>query len=220
MNPDNLDNPESSHYSLERELRGSVGLMLLKPDTINLGVEEFIINLVTTNMIGRGGQLSIVKMIDGITDDQLQYIYPTLAPHYFRALSKLMIEQPSVLLVFVSSSANNEGERIDLWEALTAIKGKVDPTRSKGFNEGVRSAIPIPGRIGTFNRISSILQSGEDLSETEYLELVQNLAHTPENIHEFAGLLQLLSLEEITELASEIQVTISLLPIYLQRRGL
>ncbi len=163
-----------------------IGAILLKPDAVELGVDDFITELVSKRMlIEASASLEVAAPLCNLTKEQTRRIYPTLDPNYFEGHAANFLSGISIALFYVG----NSGE-VNLWQLLKKIRGKI--TLGDGFEHSIRASIPLPGKREKYNELSKKLKNKEPLCLEDYMSLSENLAHVPENIFEFDGLLSLI----------------------------
>ncbi len=163
-----------------------IGAILLKPDAVDLGVDEFITDLVSRRMLTEAGaSLEVAASLFNLTRKQTQKIYPTLDLNYFEGHTANFLSGTSIALLYVGN-----GGEVNLWQLLHKIRGKI--TVDEGFEHSIRASIPLPSKRERYDELTKKLKNEEPLCLEDYMSLSENLAHVPGNMCEFSGLLSLI----------------------------
>lgn len=190
-------------------LQKHVGLMLIKPDAINLGIGEDIINHVTQIMYPNAN-LTGVYIIDNITVEQIPIIYPELPSDGYEIVYEYLTSGPCILFGFTS-----DNEESNLLNTMKKIKGpRLIDWRDEyfeyrpGITSFIRATIPVPGTEMLYKRvIEKILLKRNDptirFTDDEFKIYCQNLVHSPDNFKEMFGLLSLVSENEKKEMLGD-----------------
>lgn len=169
-----------------KKLPYKIGAMLLKPDAIELGVDEFITELVSRRMlIEAGARLEVAAPFFNLNREQTRKIYPALDSNYFEGHAANFLSGTSIALLYVGNT-----DRVNLWRLLYEIRGKL--TVGEGFEHSIRASIPLPSKREKYDKLSVKLRNNTSLCLEDYMSLSENLAHVPENVCEFGGLLSLI----------------------------
>lgn len=201
-----------SRIDLSR-LQTKLGAMLIKPDAVNLGVAEPIIAHVSKKLYEEQiGTISGVYLIDGIPISMVPILYPSLPVDGCETVSQYLSDGMCVLAFFEGSG------NVDMWAEMTKLKGRrmndwsiEELGGAVGLNNFIRAMLPVPGtRDKYFPVIDKIILKKRDKSarftDAEFQIYCRNLVHTPDNIDEFCGLLELISDEQKRELLTSIAV--------------
>ncbi len=179
----------------ERNLRHSLGIMLIKPDALEEGIAEVLIDYTHQKLKAKVADIELTGaiLIPFFNERQVKKIYPDLDDRFINAFNAFYKEGPLVVVFWSSNSAQQ-----DLWSLLRTIRGKVN--QGSGLEDSIRSIIPLPG-LGRRERYEEITRKLEnrDLNDEDYIELCKTLVHVPEDIKEFAGLLLSIDQPEIIE---------------------
>lgn len=174
-------------------LKKRCGLLMIKPDAINLGVEEYVIAEFCSRLQGKAS-LDLVEVITITSEKQVQNIYPHASQNLLSFIVPNLLNQRVILVSFNCKSNTN------LWKDLSAIKGPNPKRWSVAMHEGdtrphffIRGWLPVPGSSPVWKKIIAKIKGGDELTQQEYLIYCQNLVHTPDTIQEFEGLLSLSS---------------------------
>ncbi len=180
----------------EQIIEKSFGLALIKPDSVDLGIDEFIADYMSDRMKKEAySDLVGGFVVDSISEKQLRLIYPNLNDSYFKGNLRLF-RNPSALLVFTTFKYNYDSP--NLWEAIIKIKGHVDiDKRGQGFRSTIRGAIPIPGTLTQCDTFVRNRKNSIELTDEEYYQLSRNFVHSPANLEEILGLSMLMSDDEL-----------------------
>jgi hypothetical protein len=189
----------------EAYLRTTLGLLLIKPDALALGVEDYIIHYVDESLRNeKAGSLNGVYIIQ-IKDKDVRNIYATVKRPLSPVLKAYLTEDVSVLVTF-----KGDGKK-DIWQKVSQLKGKRLLDRSEneldngmGWLKGIRNAIPIPGTrelyVPVFERVKQIQKDPKvRFTEEEYNQFSRNLVHTPDDLVEAFALLSLLNKNDIDD---------------------
>ncbi len=187
---------------IENELRTKVGLVLIKPDAIELGIEEFLVDYLQTKLQNEaelnGGYFVSIKQED------LNGIYSAAKMYTSQAVVNYITSGTSILISFRGFG------KTDIWARLNQLKGKKLINRNGeeldgpiSWERGVRNAIPIPSTKKEYLPVfDKIKKYGEEatvhFTDFEFGTYVKNLLHTPDNLMEFYSLLKLLKPDEIS----------------------
>lgn len=184
---------KENHIPLtEDTLRTHCGATLLKPDSVALGIEAFLIDYISQQMQAKASaELAGVMLIENMSKQQVGQIYPSIEEGYFKACCDILADSPSIAMIFVGND-----QQTDLWATLKQIRGKVN--KGSGFRDSVRAALPIPGDYARYNRVALALHRGS-FTHSDYIDASANLMHVPEDIHEFAGLMEVINDPDLFE---------------------
>lgn len=169
---------------VEGFMRHKFGCMLFKPDAISTGSEDFFMNLVINRMMQKGIILKGVTILDSLSREQVGNLYPDLGEDYFNAYSRIYTTNKMILLVFESRTGTS-----DVWKDLLLSRGVIGD--DKHGLRSIRSFIPLPGRDTKFKEIGDRIKS-KSLQSEDYDFLAENLAHVPESLPEFCGIINLI----------------------------
>lgn len=185
------------YEEVEHRLRHRFGFMILKPDAIELDIFEYLIYIVTSRMLPKANLDSMI-LLEPISQEDLGYMYPQLEERYFWGHC-ISFQKPSILLIY-----RGQGSETDLWRELKDIRGKIHPRNRQlfGIKDSVRGIIPLPGDIQTFVEVTERIQLGT-VTRNDHIWMSRNLAHVPENLTEVAGVLRLLSHEQLQTISLE-----------------
>jgi len=179
-------------FCCESQLK-TVGLVIIKPDAIDLGIEEYLIARLCQQLLDVAylDHVQIVKIVDQIA---VRKIYPAIEAEVYPILESNLVGREVVVLSF-SSFANDQ---IDLWSRLKGVKGKSmwnwdeEMWRGKrGIETSVRGCLPVPGSDPSWRSIVPKVRNHQWMTTEEFTVYSQNLIHTPETLLEFAGVLDL-----------------------------
>lgn len=184
----------------EEFLRRNTGLVFIKPDAVQLGVAEEIIDYIATRVYVEGmGILDKVCIIQLKSEDVLA-IYPEITDRAVETVTDYLTEDVSILVTFKGN------QKDDIWQFLEDLRGKrlLDRTfeeleNAGGIKTGVRDIIPIAGTRdlykGVFDKLK-LRQLGKEPSFTdgEFKIYCRNLIHIPDRVTEAVALLKLLTL--------------------------
>lgn len=181
------------HTEFEQHLRSTLGVMLMKPDALEVGIVEELIDYTYTRLqtIVPNIELAGAILIPSFNEAEVEKIYPDLEDKY-RDAFKIFYKQGPLVAVFWSSDSTPQ----DLWIILKTLRGKI--TEGFGLNDSIRSIIPLPGNRERYEEITKKIES-EELNSDDYIELCRSLVHIPENIKEFAGLFLSIDQSEIID---------------------
>lgn len=190
---------EDQLQNLDR-LRTTTGFCLLKPDAVELDVAEFIIAHLAKVMYTQfNAELGLVidLQLGGARDLACVYPkYPIFKPQARESMLAYFTSAPSIFITF---HTRDEVPQVDLWEALSVIKGRVmwhwtvdQLLGCANVDDFVRALVPLPGTRDVFAPIMQKIIEGRDLTDDEYFHYIQNLIHTPETAEEVKGLIGLL----------------------------
>lgn len=103
---------ESNNPENGLQLSSILGFVLLKPDCIERGVAEFVIDRYQQEAFKSADyELAGVDFIEPMSEEQVRRMYPTLADIYMSATIENYTQNSTVLLTFVG---NRPG--LDIWE--------------------------------------------------------------------------------------------------------
>jgi nucleoside diphosphate kinase len=193
----------------ENYLKTKLGLLLIKPDAVQLGIVEEIIDFVTHEAhFSKTAQLNGVYIIN-LQKPDIPLIYASVQTGVGEILKEYMTENICVLVTFKGN------KRVDLWKFLHDIRGKrlMDRTPEElqqGISKinGIRDWIPLPSTRksyeNAFQKLEKRFIAGDKskdipFTDEEYRIYCRNLVHVPDNLQEVFALLQLLERREIEE---------------------
>lgn len=179
----------------------SIGAILITPDAFRFHVVEQIIDI-TRLSLQRNTSASIrlvgSKEFPYLSSRQVEAIYPTLPEHYLNAFKRALGFNPSRLVLF--ENTNHWSEPVDLFWHINTIKGKVIPHKREDtpleFGRSIRGAIPLSGDRERYEYIDRRIDEG-NLTDDDYFLMTNHLLHSPDDLPELAGLLQLLTFEDM-----------------------
>lgn len=189
----------------EQFLRTNLGLFLVKPDAIKLGIAEEIINYaieqVHDNQKGEINGIYIVQL----GKDDVPKVYSTVKREIGEVLIDYLTEDVSVLVTFKGNKKD------DLWEFLRNMRGKrlMDRTEeeldnSGGIQTGIRDILPVPSTRQLYRNAFEKLKlrrkdSTIPFTDEEYRVYCRNLVHAPDDLREGCALLKLINQEELEQ---------------------
>lgn len=167
---------------LEHDLRQTVGVVLIKPDAIENDLTQIIIDNIYSKLQKDVPDIEVedVVVMDSLEPQEVKDIYPDLDQTYLRAHQDFFEKGPLVAVFFSS-----DGSKKDIWDLLTKARGKIG--EGSGLEDSIRGILPLPGERDRFNELSGKLKTGQTV-DSDYAEIIRNLAHVPDNMREFAGL--------------------------------
>ncbi len=193
---------------LEEEFVHRFGVVLIKPDAIALGVDEFIIGRLTQELYeSKTGILQGVYEV-GVKKMDIPYIYPSIPKEDYAVIEDYLSEGSSILLTYRGSGRSNLQDRIN------EIKGKrlgdwsiEELEGANGFGNSIRGMIPVPGTIEQFEPVIKRIKLKKidpsiRFSDAEYRIYCRNLIHSPNDCLETLSLLRLLSQQQLIEVLS------------------
>ena len=181
--PKQLENLET-----EEALKHKFGFIMLKPDAVEFGVKEFLIDHIIKVLKKKKVFLRGIVNIPPISEHRTANLYPDVNDNYFRAYAESYAENDKFVLVFESSDIG-----IDIWAEMLKLRGTIGNGTS--IEDSIRSIIPLPGQEEKFYEIRDRIKSGI-LTHEDYKHMAKNLVHVPDNIAEFAGVLSIIPEEE------------------------
>jgi len=181
----------------ETKLRHNLGLMLVKPDAIEAGIAEELIDHAHRKLKDGVPDIELLgaAIVPSFNDADVDKIYPDLHGEFKQALKSFYKQGPSIA-VFWSSKSGTQ----DIWAQLIKIRGKI--TVGYGLDDSIRSIIPLPGHKERYEETTNKLQSG-NLDFDDYIELCKSLVHVPQNMKEFTGLFLSINEEDINDILHE-----------------
>lgn len=187
---------------VESELRQRIGFVLIKPDAIELGIDDFVINYLQSSLQAHA-ELNGIYVVK-VKQENVKGIYSAAKMYESAAVINYVTSGNSIVATFSGNGL------VDLWATLKNMKGKklIDRTDeelegSMGWRKGIRNAIPIPSTKTdykpVFEKIKEYkLEATNYFTRTEFDTFVKNLVHTPDNLMEFYSLVKLLKPKEIS----------------------
>lgn len=95
----------------------NIGLLLIKPDAIKLGIEEYIIGEFCQRLQGKA-ELDFVQKKVLRSRTQINLIYPDMIDtNIYRYLENNLLHQTTIVASFVGN------REIDIWSEMSKIKG-------------------------------------------------------------------------------------------------
>lgn len=200
-------NVRKSEY--ESYLRRNLGMILIKPDSVKLGIAENVIDFAISKVQESGiGEINGVYIVQ-INKQDIAEIYSTVKAGVGEVLKNYMTEDLSVLLTFKGNGND------DIWDFLHSIRGKrlMDRTPEEldsgmAMKNGIRDWIPLPSTRNkyksSFETLKERYRRGDksniiNFSDADYSIYCQNLVHVPDDLREIVALLQLLNQDEIIQ---------------------
>lgn len=177
----------------------SLGAMMIKPDAMSsASVLADVRQKIFESINKYGGEVVGEKLINRLTDQQIEAIYPLMSNDDYRDLKDYLQSGPVTIIVIKLPL----GIR-DIFPTINAIKGpRVGDRSTDRLYEGrredlaIRDLIPLPGDEHRYNKlISTILRKRYDpshrFSSEDYSYYSRNLVHTPDNTIELKGVLDI-----------------------------
>lgn len=174
----------------ESILRERLGIALIKPDAVELGIAEYIIDFLNYKMITLAeAELSGVFIISDLDYEIVRKIYPKSPEHKISTVFEQFRGHEGLIIIY-----KGYGHKQDLWKLLRELRGESLFYRTEVGIErgGIRGIIPVPSTGDNFRVIQNKLNRGEELTRDELRTYHANLMHTPENFDEFLGLASLI----------------------------
>lgn len=184
----------TGYKEYETNLRRSLGIMLMKPDSLEAGIAEELIDHTYSKLRKKVSDIELLGavIVSSFNEADVERIYPDLEQTYKDAF-KVFYKQGPLVVVFWESKSGQD----DIWVLLKSIRGKI--SEGSGLEDSIRSIIPLPGYREKYNEMTKKLEGGILTSE-DYIELCKSLVHIPENIKEVAGLFLCIDETEINEI--------------------
>ena len=184
---------------IEGDRSSEVGILMIKPDAIKLGVEEYLVAEFVKRLEGRADlDYAVVKTIE--SEETVREIYPDLEDDTYKALYGYLIGKEVLLITF---RAKNNTPGTDMLERLSSIRGpsmwrwsKEQLSGNVGPEDFVRRMMPVPGSPPEWNIIKEKALQKERMTQREFEVYCQNLVHTPTSKGDFNALLKLFSEKE------------------------
>lgn len=176
----------------------SIGGILLKPDALTSGQLEIIKEKIAGKLNEYGGKIIQERLIDKLTEGQIETLYPLINPDDLRELRDYL-QSGSVIAMLVELPS----DPFAVFQIVNSIKGpRVGDRPIERLYEGrrtdlaVRDLLPLPGDEGVYGElIDTILKRRSDptvrFSDAAYRYYSRNLMHTPDNSIELGGLVSL-----------------------------
>lgn len=171
-------------------IRRNVGLLMIKPDAIDLGVEDHIVAEFCGRLHGIA-QIDYAVAVKISTVRQIHAIYPRQEENIYQMLCRNLLNREAILISF------RGGPHIDLQRKLKEIKGPSMWHWTERMLHGdtnpdrfIRGWLPIPGSSDLWESIIKKIQAGARMTEEEFVVYSQNLIHTPDTVNESQGLLE------------------------------
>ena len=196
---------------LQEEFIHKFGVVLIKPDAVELGVDDYIIGRFTQELYEGGiGVLQGVYEVN-VKKIDIPLIYPSMSKEDYLAVESYLTEGPSVLFTYTGSG------RFNLQDRINNIKGKrlgdsslEELDGKNGFGNSIRGMLPVPGTIKQFEPVVRRIKLKKNdpsirFSDAEYHIYSKNLVHSPNDYLETFGLLCLLSAQQLREVLSSKQ---------------
>ena len=176
---------------LIKKLRNTFGVVMLKPDAIDEGVEDYLIDHIYKKLREQIPDIELAGVIanESFREDQTEKIYPNLNESYLKGMKTLLKNNQTMVVFFTSRSGDQ-----DVWSLLRNIRGKIGT--GLGMENSIRSIIPLPGKVEKFKKLSQKIKE-DKLSEEDYIELCKGLVHVPDDEKEVAGILSSLDRTEL-----------------------
>ena len=173
-------------------IRKTLGVVLFKPDALELDVHEFLLHHMADRLRKRGAAMvGIVDNMPPMTREAVAAIYHELEGEYLGAYTKVFGENGTIVVFFEGLTTN-----IDIWEEIRKLKGKL--TKGNGIEDSIRAMVPLPGDQAEFKRVSAKIASGEPLNSTDYHNLTRNLVHAPDTMGDFNAIVNLIADEQLS----------------------
>jgi hypothetical protein len=193
------------HQSFEDVLRKELGFLLIKPDSVQLGIAEELLQYSAQRIQAVGiGVLNGVYIIQ-IQESDIDEMYATVKEGVGGLLKKYLTEDISVLATFLGNSTD------DVWEFLHHLRGKrlMDRTAeeldsSPVLQYGLIDIIPVPSTRKAYAKAMEKLKlrindPSIPFDDDEYRVYCRNLVHVPDNLREVHALLNMLTPAQIME---------------------
>lgn len=191
---------------LDFELTHKTGVILIKPDAVELGIAEDIIDYANERVEAqRAGSLEGVYLIDRIGCKDIPSLYPNLSPDGYGMVENYLCTGSSVMAVFRGTGHVNmrelmldiKGKRMRDW-TLEELEGKM------GMKDSIRGMLPVPGTISEYaDAVAKLKAQKSDPSlrftDEEFKVYCKNLIHSPDDLYETVGVLSLLSKDQLRE---------------------
>lgn len=182
----------------EGVLRNNLGLVLIKPDAIKLGVEEFIISEIASGVLPYA-RLDFVESLYINSKEQVRLIYPNEKPNIYDALDPYFIGNQSIVL-----SVKSFKPGFDLWEELKNLRGPniwhwTDNMLNGRFERPrfIRRILPVVGGDLLWETIKNKSIRKEEMTPEEFMVYSQNLLHVATSLQDFKGILSILKPYEV-----------------------
>lgn len=196
---------EIHDYMLSREpgpAGRSYGAVLLKPDAIENNQVTIIKEKIVEGVTRFSGKIVLERLFDGLTFEQVKAMYPSLSGQDLDDTTKYLASGRSLGLVIQADIGQDE-----MLQEVGAIKGpRVGDRTEERLLEGrkldgsVRDLLPLPGDEDKYRALLPTLfrrkiEPSHRFTTEEYAYYSQNLIHSPDNVIELKGLLNVLGFE-------------------------
>lgn len=194
---------ENGEY--EREFRTRLGIMVIKPDAVQLGIGEELIYYITTKLYESNAGVLNGAYIVQINRDYIPSLYPNLGREVGEIVRDYLSEDISIIATFKGNRSQ------DIWGELHQMKGTRLMDRSEeqlnqpmGIKTGIRDIIPVPSTRNRFQEAFEklklrIIDKTIPFTDPEYKVYCRNLIHTPDDLREGIALLNILDRDQIKE---------------------
>lgn len=179
------------------------GMLMIKPDAVSLGIAEDLIEYTRVRMLTEASAvLTGVFFVESINREDLSYMYPDVRGNKLDLSMHNFNLGPSVILTF-----NGMRDDIDLWRQAYLIRGKTMRHQTQtGLRDSIRGILPIAGVPGDYRIMTEKYKKPGPMTDEDELIMHFNLAHSPDNVQEVAGLLRLISDTELVQAVGEEKV--------------
>lgn len=181
----------------------SYGAVLLKPDAIENNQVAIIKEKIVEGIAEFSGKVVLERLFDGLTFEQVKAIYPSLSGQDLDDATKYLASGRTLGLVIQADISQDR-----MLQEVGAIKGpRVGDRTEDRLLEGrkldgsIRDLLPLPGDEAKYRTLLPTLfrrkvEAGHRFTAEEYAYYSRNLIHSPDNVIELKGLLNVLGFEE------------------------
>jgi hypothetical protein len=190
----------------DRELAMKAGFLLIKPDAVQLGVAEYIIDYAAQRVEKeKAGKLSGVYILNPLRTEQVPLLYPQMTSDTFPRVANYLGEENSVMAVFKGNGL------VDMRMLMLKIRGRgmhnwsmEELNGSIGLEDSVRGMLPVPGTTNLYFDVINKLKAKKcdstlKLTSDELIIFCRNLVHSPGDYEETLGILGLLNITQLKE---------------------
>lgn len=180
----------------------SYGAVLLKPDAIENNQVAIIKAKIIEGVARFSGKVVMERLFEGLTFEQVRIMYPSLSGQDLEETAIYLAGGRSLGLVIQGDISQDR-----MLHEVDAIKGpRVGDRTEARLLEGrrlvgsVRDLLPLPGDEEKYRALLPALfrrriETGHRFTDEEYAYYSRNLIHSPDNVIELQGLLDVMGFE-------------------------
>jgi hypothetical protein len=190
----------------DSEISRRLGILFIKTDAVDLGITEEIIAYAAERVEKQGvGKLNGVYLLETLPCELIPMLYPKLSPDGYEIVADYLCEGNCVMATFKGNGSTDmrqlmnqiKGRRMRDW-TLEELNGKM------GLNDSVRGMLPVPGTTDKYADAMVKLKAQKTnpalrFTDEEFRVYCRNLIHSPDDLQETIGLLNLLSKVQLRE---------------------